>query len=175
MSATSIKDGFNGGSDAQLLVNPDGSINVVASGGGGGSNASVGGNNINTPFSSTQIAGVNTGGNLTQVSVDDGGFLNVNSSSTSTGFATLSATGQFALNLVSTEVFPANPNRRYAHIVNNSGNVIYLQYQSPAALNAGIKIPPNTLYTIETNNLWLGSVNAIGVISGQIIDIIEGE
>lgn len=35
MAATTIKNGFNGGSDDQLLVNPDGSINVTTSGGGG--------------------------------------------------------------------------------------------------------------------------------------------
>ncbi len=41
MAVTQIKDGFNGGSDNQLLVNPDGSINVNTSGGGGGSNVNL--------------------------------------------------------------------------------------------------------------------------------------
>lgn len=123
----------SGGSDNELLVNNDGSINAR----------------------STPISGP----------VD----------TVAQGFSSLSVTGQATVNLVSIELFPANPNRRYAHIVNNSGNVIYIQYSAPALLNAGIKIPPNTLYTIETNNLWLGSVNAIGVINGQVIDILEGE
>jgi len=50
MATTTIKDGFNGGSDNQLKVNADGSINVNTSGGGGGSNVnliSVGGASIN--------------------------------------------------------------------------------------------------------------------------------
>jgi hypothetical protein len=36
MATTQIKDGYNGGSDNQLKVNPDGSINVDVSGGSGG-------------------------------------------------------------------------------------------------------------------------------------------
>ncbi len=40
MAATTIKDGYQGGSDNQLKVNPDGSINVNT-GGGGGSNVNL--------------------------------------------------------------------------------------------------------------------------------------
>lgn len=50
MATTQIKDGWNGGSDNQLKVNADGSINVVG-GGSGGSNVNlteVGGNPITT-------------------------------------------------------------------------------------------------------------------------------
>ena len=49
MATTTIKDGYNGGSDNQLKVNPDGSINVDVTGGGAGSNVnlvSVGGSSI---------------------------------------------------------------------------------------------------------------------------------
>jgi hypothetical protein len=41
VSTTQIKDGFNGGSDNQLKVNSDGSINVNSSGGGGGGGGDV--------------------------------------------------------------------------------------------------------------------------------------
>lgn len=92
------------------------------------------------------------------------------------GFDTLTAPpGQIAVGLTTTVLFSANPNRKYAHIVNNSSDSIYIQYSSNAALNQGIKIPPNTLYTIESTNLWLGSINAIGVSGSQLIDILEGE
>lgn len=93
------------------------------------------------------------------------------------GFDTLSAgsPAQITVGLNSIMLFDVNPNRKYAHIVNNSGMTIFIQYQASAILNQGIKIPPNTLYTIESNNLWLGSVNAIGVSIGQLIDILEGE
>lgn len=84
MATTQIKNGYNGGSDSQLLVNPDGSINVNSSGGGGG-NASVGATGAPVPASGTQIAGVDPDGNLTAVSVDENGFVNVQGVSTIVG------------------------------------------------------------------------------------------
>lgn len=77
--------------------------------------------------------------------------------------------------LISVMLFDINPNRKYAYISNNSGQVLYIQYAGDAALGAGIKIPPNTLYTIETTNLWLGSVSAITNVMSALIDIFEGE
>lgn len=92
------------------------------------------------------------------------------------GFDTLTnPPGQIAVGLTTTVLLIANPNRKYAHIVNNTSDAIYIQYSTNAALNQGIKIPPNTLYTIESNNLWLGSINAVGVSGSQLIDILEGE
>jgi hypothetical protein len=41
MATTQIKDGFAGGSDNQMKVNADGSINVDVSGGGGASNVNL--------------------------------------------------------------------------------------------------------------------------------------
>lgn len=41
MATTQVKDGFQGGSDNQLKVNADGSINVNSSGGGGSSNVNI--------------------------------------------------------------------------------------------------------------------------------------
>lgn len=94
-----------------------------------------------------------------------------------TGFDTLSvgSPAQVAVGLTSIQILDNNPNRKYAHIANNSGKSIYVQYSAPAALNQGIKIPPNTLYTIESTNLWLGIINAIGVTTSQLIDVLEGE
>lgn len=82
---------------------------------------------------------------------------------------------QITVTLSSTTLLAANPNRKYAHISNNSGANIFIQYAVGANLNQGIKIPPNTLFTIESNNLWLGIINAIGVSGSQLIDILEGE
>lgn len=103
------------------------------------------------------------------------GALDVNAD-ISNGFDTL-AVGptQVLIGLASSLLLDANPNRKYAHISNNSGQTIFIQYASGAALNQGIKIPPNALFTIESNNLWLGTINAIGVMSNQLIDILEGE
>lgn len=104
-----------------------------------------------------------------------GGALNVNAE-IDNGFNTLGVSPtQISVGLTSTQLFAANTNRKYAHVSNNSGQTIYIQYQAAAVLNQGIKIPPNTLFTIESNNLWLGVINAIGMTPGQLIDILEGE
>lgn len=91
------------------------------------------------------------------------------------GFDTVSAGGQVSVGLTSVTLLSANPGRKYAHIFNNSGSTIFIQYASNAVLNQGIRIPPNAFYTIETNNLWLGAVNAVGVENAQLIDVLEGE
>lgn len=94
----------------------------------------------------------------------------------STGFDTLSggSPGQITVGITSVTVLAANPNRKYAHISNNSGQTIFIQYAVTASVNQGIKIPNNTLFTLDFNNLWLGSIDAIGVEPGLLIDILEG-
>lgn len=107
-----------------------------------------------------------------------GGALNVNATiSGNEGFSNLTpgTPTQIAVGTSSTTLLIANPNRKYAHIINNSGNTIYIQYSVSAALNQGIKLPGfGSIYTIESSNLWLGEINAIGLIAGQLIDILEG-
>lgn len=103
------------------------------------------------------------------------GALNVNTDGT-VGFDTLTpgTPTQVAVGTTSTQIFAPNPDRKYLHIVNNSAESIYIQYQATAALNQGIKLTPGSLYTVELSNLWLGSINAIGLINSQLIDILEG-
>lgn len=102
--------------------------------------------------------------------------ISSSSSSTNTPDSFSAGTpGQIDIGITSIQVFAANPNRKYVYISNNTQNTIFIQYSNPAVLNTGIKIPPNTLYTIETNNLWLGIVNAIGNQTSTLIDIFEGE
>lgn len=92
------------------------------------------------------------------------------------GFDTLTnPPGQISVGLTTTILLVANPDRKYAHISNNSGNPIFIQFNTAAALNQGIKIPAFGLYTIESTNLWLGSINAVGIVASQLIDILEGE
>lgn len=81
MGTTIIK---SANSDNQAIVNSNGEL-LVSSSGGGGSNASVGPTGSTPPASGTQIAGVDTDGNLRAVSVDDNGFVNVNGTSVVTG------------------------------------------------------------------------------------------
>lgn len=106
-----------------------------------------------------------------------GGALNVTGNLTVTdGFDALTpgTPTQITVGTSSVTLFIANLNRKYAHIVNNSGETIFIQYSVSAALNQGIKLSPGSFYTIESSNLWLGEINAIGVMSGQLIDILEG-
>lgn len=106
-----------------------------------------------------------------------GGALNVNAVVTAGGgFSNLTpgTPTQISVGTSSTLLIAANPNRLYAHVVNNSGETIFIQYSVSAALNQGIRIPSRGFYTIESTNLWLGDINAIGLIAGQLIDILEG-
>ena len=74
MAVTTIKDGFNGGSDNQLKVNSDGSINVT---GGGSSNASVGLTGQTAPTSATEIGAIDSSGKLQPLLIDSTGRLEV--------------------------------------------------------------------------------------------------
>lgn len=171
MASTSIKD-VNQNNHA--IVDDDGNLHVAVTGGGLGNNDSVGPNGDTAPGSSTQIAGVDPNGNLTPVAVTTDGAVKVD---TSTGFSTI-ASGfpkQVSVGNTSVELFASNPNRKYLHIFNNSNEVIFIQYQVSASLNQGVKIGSGGMYTIDGSNLWLGSINAIGLISGQLIDLLEGE
>jgi hypothetical protein len=79
MAATTIKNGFNGGSDAQLLVNPDGSINVNSTGGGGSSNVSIveGGNTaVVTPGGALEVSVVPNGTPISQYNEVTGVAMN---------------------------------------------------------------------------------------------------
>lgn len=82
---------------------------------------------------------------------------------------------QISVGTSSTQLFAANASRKYAHIFNNSVATIFIQYEVSAALNQGIKIQPGSFFTLDTDNLWLGIVNAIGLTTGQLIDVLEGE
>lgn len=120
----------------------------------------------------TSIAGpvtvVQPVGSLLHVDVDN--FPNSGFSIISPGYPT-----QISVGTVSTQLFPANALRVYAHIFNNSAQLIFIQYGVSAAPNQGIRINPGSFFTINGDNLWLGIINAIGIISGQLIDVLEGE
>lgn len=150
MATTRIQDGFDGGSDNQLKINADGSINVNG-GGGSGSNVnitSVGGNPVTT-----------------SLPVSQQGFSDL-----SPGYPT-----QVTVGITSVQLLPANSARKYAYIFNNSTEAIFIQYQVSAALNQGIKINPGTLLELNTSNLWLGIINGIGYIANQMISVLDGE
>jgi hypothetical protein len=182
MSVTTIKDRDN---DNQNKVDStghvyvtDGGTPIAVTGNITANNASVGTTGSTAPTSATEIGGIDPSGNLQPLEVDSSGNLKVTGSLTiGEGFSTISPgyPTQIPVGTVSTQLFAANPNRKYAHVFNNSAELIFLQYQVSAALNQGIKIQPGSFFTLNSDNLWLGVINAIGLISGQLIDCLEGE
>lgn len=175
MAVTQLKDGFQGGSDNQALIDADGNLHVA--GNITATNPSVGSNGATAPTSATEIAGIGPTGNLTPVSVTSSGAVNIVGDLTvSEGFETISVgPTQISVGTTSTELLAANPNRLYAHIINNTSNPVYLQYSSAAALNQGMKLSAGGFLFISGGDLYLGIVNAIALMPNQLIDVLEGE
>lgn len=94
----------------------------------------------------------------------------------SNGFSSITPglPAQIAVGTTSIVLLVANTLRKYAHFFNNSTEAIFLQFQGTAALNQGIKVGPGSFYTLETSNLYLGDINAIGLVTGQLISVVEG-
>lgn len=156
----------------------DGGTPIAVTGTFTATNPSVGPTGAPAPAQATEIAGVDSAGNLIPVLVTSTGQVEVTGTLTvGEGFSTISPgyPTQVSVGTVSTQLFASNANRKYAHIFNNSGEPIYIQYQVSAALNQGIRINGGSFFTLDSNNLWLGIINAIGVMTGQLIDVLEGE
>lgn len=168
MAVTQIKDGFQGGSDNQLKVNNDGSINTTGSGG----NASVGSTGTTAPTSATEVGGVNPSGNLTPLSVDSSGFLNVNGVSTITGPVTTEQAGlnsfQTSQYSVGTSVMQITPtplaNRSSITLRVDKDNVgaIYIGPDNTVSISTGYPLfagdtlgmdltPSNNIFAIATD------------------------
>lgn len=96
--------------------------------------------------------------------------------STPAGFSTISPgyPTQIAVGTTSTQLFPANPLALYRHVVNNSSQMIFIQYGASAALNQGIPLIPRGVLFITSIDLFKGVINAIGLINNQLIDVTEG-
>lgn len=177
MSTTQIKDGFQGGTDNQLLVNLDGSINVKDTG-GSTTNPSVGLNGAIAPTMSTEVSGINPSGKLTPLNVDAGGALITTAEmSMVEGFSTVVA-GYPALVSVgtnSTQLLPANPLRAYAHVINNTSFKVFVQIEAVAQLNMGFPVRSGTVLFISGNDLYRGNINAISPVANTLIEVLEGE
>lgn len=184
MATTQIKNGFQGGSDDQLLVNSDGSINVNSTGGGGGSNASVGPINVTAPGSATEIAGVNPEGNLTPVSVTDNGFVNVNTSGTSTVSGTVTTeqaglnsykTTQYTVGVTEVQLAPTPLTNRSSvsfkvHTASGTDFILFAQAPGQAATN-GYRLDDGE--SMQMDLTASGSIYVIGSSAGQTIFLLE--
>lgn len=172
MAVTQIKDGYNGGSDNQLRVNDDGSINI-GSGGGGGSNASVGPVNVTSPTSATEIAGVGPTGLLTPVSVTSTGAINVVTSGSSQVSGTVTSdqaglnsfqTEQYSIGVTAVQLTPtplANRSSISLRVTAASGQAIFIGNNGGVTVNNGYPLyngdtlqmdltPANTIYAVAS-------------------------
>lgn len=164
MAATTIKDGFQGGSDNQLKVNSDGSINVNGGGGGGTTNV-----NIHDA----------AGNNLTSTA----GALNVNTSGTSTVTGTVTnheaglidwKASQFAVGVSAVQISPsplANRSSISLKASCDAGQAIYVGKTSSVTISDGWE-----LLNGETLQLDLTPAATIYAISGaanQNLFVIE--
>ena len=98
------------------------------------------------------------------VTEEQKGFSNVTA-----GFPT-----QIAVAASSTILLPANPLRVYAHISNNSGVPVYIQYSANALVGQGIKLNNTSVLFISGSELWLGEINAVSTAGTVNIDVFEG-
>ncbi len=186
MATTTIKDGFNGGTDAQLKVNPDGSINVDVSSGGGSSNVNL------TEVGGTAISlGQKTSANsLPVVIASDQSPINVEiagSGGTQTSVLVYNAESSVAIGVtttIATYTAPAAPTVAYLLMVgvsgtnvgqwtvtNSSAGVYDQKYTSAAELNekfdfkTGSFIAPGQI--IGAGNTITVAVNQAGVDAGN--------
>lgn len=164
MAATQIKDGFQGGSDNQLKVNSDGSINV--NGGGGGGTTDV---NIHD----------SAGNSLTSTS----GALNVSTtgSSTVTGTVTSNQAGlidwhasQFVVGVTATQIAPSALTNRSSISLKAScdpGQGIYVGKTSSVTVNDGWEILNGE--TLQLDLTPAATIYAISGAANQKLFVIE--
>ena len=75
----------------------------------------------------------------------------------------------------STQVLAANPNRKYAAIVNDSSEVVYLGLGSPAVINKGIRLNARGgAFEITAVNLFCGAIYGIAATASNNLTVVEG-
>jgi len=80
-----------------------------------------------------------------------------------------------AVEVASTLVLAANPQRMDAVFVNDSNKEIYLARGNAAVLNEGIRLnATGGSYEINANNLFLGAINAIAEGGAKNLTVSEG-
>lgn len=182
MATTQIKDGFNGGSDNQLKVNADGSINVTGSSGGG--NASVGLTGAIAPTSATEIGALDAGGNLVALLVDPSGKLLVDSSGSSTVTGTVNAninglavfqTSQYAVGTSAVQIAPTPLSNRSSMSIKvktaSSNDTVYIGSSSGVTTSTGYILFNGD--SLQLDITAAQAVWAIGSAVGQTVYALE--
>ncbi len=75
--------------------------------------------------------------------------------------------------VTSAEVLAFNNSRRYAILINDSANKIFLGFGVPAELNKGILIAAGSNYEILDINLTFQAIEAIADIAGSVLLLQE--
>ncbi len=81
---------------------------------------------------------------------------------------------QIAVTGASTQLLAGNAARKYAHFINNSSAVVFIQFGSAAVIGQGIKLNLGAMYSLSGFELWQGAVNAVSASGTVNIDIFEG-
>lgn len=80
----------------------------------------------------------------------------------------------FSVTSTSQVLLAANMSRKYARISNYSNKPVWIQYNASAAVGTGIRIFSGSIYTIDSTDLWLGSIHVISEGPTVSIETFEG-
>jgi hypothetical protein len=125
MATTSIKDGYNGGSDNGAYVDSTG--HLLVTGTFSASNPSIGVTGTTAPTSATEVGGINPSGNLQGLKVDAAGALLVDIGGVSSSevavpiFNDITSVAIGVETILNTFTAPAGPTVTYLLDVFNSG------------------------------------------------------
>lgn len=169
MAATTIKDGFAGGSDNQLKVNADGSINVDTSGGGTGNVniTEVGGAAIVLgQTTSANSLPVVIASNQSPIAVVPTQGIPMVSNSTTVASVASSATNVTLL--------ASNANRKGAVFFNDSTQTCYLKLGTTASNSSfTIEMQAASTFIIDTPPLYVGEVDGIWASANGFMRVTE--
>lgn len=165
MATTQIKDGYAGGSDNQLKVNSDGSINVNASGGGGGSNVTIveGGNTaIVTPAGALTVVSTGSSTVTGTVNTNLNGLNNFQTSQYSVGTSAVQLTPTPLSNRSSLSI---------KVVTSNDAGIVYVGNSSGVTVSTGYGLFNGD--SIQLDLTTADSVYVISNLAGQIVYVLE--
>lgn len=88
---------------------------------------------------------------------------------------TMGAPASVTVGVASTEIIAAEPTRRYAIIVNDSNEDMYLGIGAAAVMNAGIRLnKKGGAYEVNADNLTTQAINGITASGGNNATATEG-
>jgi hypothetical protein len=161
MAATSIKDGFQGGSDNQLKVNSDGSVNVNSTGAGGGPVVT----NI------TEIGGATISEGQKPMSAS---LPVVIASDQTPMVSTTAVVTSVTSSATNTTLLASNPNRKGAVFYNDSTQTCYLKLGTSASNTSfTILMQTGSTFIIDTPPLYTGGVDGIWSSANGFMRVTE--